>query len=121
MRRMIQMISVLLLPAWAIANSGPYPYSQRDALGKVTVEGCLYASDGNFNLVDDRGYTVELKGKSGTLDTLVGQRVRLRGEPVAVAKPGSMSASMSENVTTMRVSHVEHTSGGSCEKSGVLQ
>ena len=119
MRRMILMISVLLLPAWAPANSGPYPYSQHDALGKVTVEGCLFTSDGNFNLMDDRGNTVKLRGKSGTLDTLVGQRVRLRGEPIAVAKPGSMSASMDENVTSMRVSHVEHTSGGSCEKSGI--
>ena len=114
------MISMLQLPVWVLANSGPYPYSQRDALGKVTVEGCLYTSDGNFNLVDERGYTVKLEGKSGTLDTLVGQRVRLRGEPLSVAKPGSMSASMAENVTSMRVSHVEHSSGALCERSGVL-
>jgi Protein of unknown function (DUF5818) len=116
MRRIILLISLsLLLGVWAIANSGPYPYHPRDQVSRVTVEGCLYGSNGNFNLVDDRGNTVQLKGKTAKLDDFIGQRVRLEGKTADIGKPGAMSANEGEAITTLHVSRIEHVSGHFCE------
>jgi hypothetical protein len=116
MRRIILLISLsLLLGASAIANSGPYPYHPREQ-AKVTVEGCLYGSNGNFNLVDDRGNTVQLRGKTARLDEFIGQRVRLEGKTADIPKPGAMSANEEEEaITTLHVSRIEHVSGHFCE------
>lgn len=118
MCRIMVLLAFAVLPMWAVANSGPYPYSQRDALGNVTVEGCLSSSAGNYHLVNDRGTRIKLEGKKAVLKNLVGERVRLSGTPDEVAYPGAMCKSMAENVTTVRVTSIAHASVTRIDASG---
>ncbi len=115
-RGIILLISLSLLPGVsAIANSGPYPYYPREQVSRVTVEGCLSGSPGNFNLIDDRGSIVQLRGKKARLDEFIGQRVRLEGKTHEIRKPGAMSAKEEEPIKTLDVSRIEHVSGSFCE------
>lgn len=79
------------------------------------MEGCLYGSAGNLNLVDDRGNIVQLNGKTAKLDELIGQRVRLEGKTSDIGQPGAMSAKDGGAITTLHVSRIEHVSGAVCE------
>ena len=116
--RRILLISILLLAGtWAVANSGPYAYYHEKG---VSVEGCLYGSDGGLNLMDDSGKTFHLTGKkTEQLEGLRGQRVRLDGRTRAdIDRPGAMSGyEGKEAMPILHVSHVGNVAGGHCENS----
>jgi len=120
MKRIILLISLLLLPAaWAFTQEGQYGHEGDRARANVSVEGCLYGEPGNLTLVDNQGNTFQLTGRTERLDGLTGRRVRLQGR-AWTDRDGrdAMAGNQDENLPTLRVFGVQHVSRDRCDEGG---
>ena len=137
MRKILLLISLLVLPAaWLFAQygspqyggpqpqyGGPQPQYGSEVRhygggNRVSVEGCLFGEPGNLALLDDNGNTYELRGRTRTLSSYIGHRVRVDGRtwfrpdnPFAMSEYG-------ESTPILRVYGTRHVSRRHCEQWG---
>ena len=119
MRKMILLISLLLLPAaWMFAQYGTPQVRQYGPGNRVSVEGCLFGQPGNLALLDDNGNTYELRGRTAMLENFIGHRVRVDGRTWFRAdNPYSMSE-YGESTPILRVYGTQRVSRRSCDEWG---
>ena len=119
MRRMILLISLLLLPAaWLFAQYGSYEVGRSPGPGNtVSVEGCLFGEPGNLALLDDSGNTYELRGRTGTLNNYIGHRVRVDGRTWFRADNPYAMSEYGETTPILRV-YGTRVSRGHCDQWG---
>ena len=77
----VRFILLFLAPAFAFAQTGASQTtpSTREEADEVTVGGCLYGGQGNFNLVNADDY-FELRGDLSALNKYLGDEVQVRGK-----------------------------------------
>ncbi len=114
MKRILLLSYILLLSAvWAIAQYDAGSQSNTDS-GKMTVEGCLSGTAGNFSLTDkSTGTTYQLTGNTAKLQNHVGHTMQVTGTASAgTTNPaGSMSSSTEPSgAKTLNVTSFKHIS-----------
>jgi len=119
--RHLLMISVLMLSAsWAMAQNYPSQSgSDQSASGtgqtmgsKMSVEGCLSGSDGNYMLTDKSGMTYQLTGDTAKLSEHVGHEIKVMGTESSSGSPEASSSSMGKTGSeqTIDVTSFKHIS-----------
>ena len=118
MKRTLLLGSILLLSALcAVAQYGTQdPVTDTTDAGKITVEGCLAGSVGNYSLTDKSGTTYELTGDTAKLQAHVGHTIKVTGTTAsnvgsapATGHSGSMSAP-ADAPPALSVSSFKHVS-----------
>jgi hypothetical protein len=121
MRKFILLISLLVLPAaWVFAQYGSPEVRQFDRSGgnRVSVEGCLFGEPGNLALLDDYGNTYELRGRTGTLNSFIGHRVRVDGRTWFRADNPYAMSEYGDTTPILRVYGTQHVSRRHCDQWG---
>src|SRR5579864_2589941 len=139
MRKLLLLLSIVLLGAcWAVAQDSSSPSNtgsstsstsassgqtgSTSASGRMTVEGCLSGSSGNYTLTDKNGNTYQLTGDTAKLSEHVGHEVKVMGTSSSASATGAGSAAgttgqASGNSQTLEVSSVKHIAK-TCQSSG---
>lgn len=124
MRKMILLISLLLLPAaWVFAQYGTPQYGSPGARhygpgNRVSVAGCLFGEPGNLALIDDFGNTYELRGRTARLSRHIGHRVRVEGRTWFRADNPLAMSEYGETTPILRVQSTQRVSRGHCDQWG---
>jgi hypothetical protein len=89
------------------------------ATGRMTVEGCLSGSSGNYTLSDKKGNTYQLTGDTAKLSEHVGHEVKITGNSSSgsASAGGTATGSAGANSQTLEVSSVKHISK-TCQNAG---
>ncbi|SRR5579864_4728808 len=137
MRKLLLLLSIVLLGAcWAVAQDSSSPSNtgsstsstsassgqtgSTSASGRMTVEGCLSGSSGNYTLSDKNGNTYQLTGDTAKLSEHVGHEVKITGNSSSGSASGTATGaagSAGANSQTLEVSSVKHISK-TCQNAG---
>jgi hypothetical protein len=115
MKKIILLSCILLLSAvCTVAQNQSESGTSATGTNKMTVEGCLSESNGNYMLATKSGTTYQLTGDTASLQAHVGHTIQVTGTSTSGESPMAGNHSMSKSADmqpTLSVASFKHVSG----------